>query len=214
MALTFYYGSGSPYAWRVWLGLEHKAIPYTQNILSFSAGDLSKPEFVALNPRCKVPCIVDDGFALYESVAILEYLDERYPDGQGLFPGDVRERAIVRRMVQEADQYYAAPMERLVDQILFTPQDKWNPERIDRARSALAEETRRWETLIRGDFLAGPRVSAADFTLYPLIALTRRMQRRKPDLDAEGLIGTRLQAWMKRIEALPFFDKTIPPHWK
>lgn len=214
MALTFYYGSGSPYAWRVWLALEHKAIPYTQNILSFSAGDLSKPEFAALNPRCKVPCIEDDGFALYESVAILEYLDERYPNGQGLFPGDVHERAVVRRMVQESDQYYAAPMERLVDQILFTPQDKWNQERIDRARSAVAEETQRWESLIRGDFLAGPRVSAADFTLYPLIALTLRMQRRKPDLDADGLVGTRLRAWINRIETLPYFNKTIPPHWK
>lgn len=214
MALTFYYGSGSPYAWRVWLALEHKSISYEQQILSFSAGDLSKPEFAALNPRCKVPCIVDDGFALYESVAILEYLDERYPGGQGLFPGDVRERAVVRRMVQEADQYYASTMERLVDQILFTPQEQWNTERIARARVGLAEETRRWETLMRGAFLAGPQVSAADFTLYPLIALTLRMQRRKPDLDAKGLIGPRLRAWMEQIEALPYFDKTIPPHWK
>lgn len=214
MALTFYYGSGSPYAWRVWLALEHKSIAYEQKILSFSAGDLSTPEFAALNPRRKVPCIVDDGFALYESVAILEYLDERYPDGQRLFPGDVRQRALVRRMVQEADQYYASTMERLVDQILFTPQEKWNLDRISRGRSALADESQRWENMIAGEFLSGPLVSAADFTLYPLVALTLRMQRRKPDLDADGLIGARLRAWMERIEALPYFDKTIPPHWK
>lgn len=214
MALTFYYGSGSPYAWRVWLALEHKSIPYEQKILSFSAGDLGKPEFTALNPRGKVPCILDDGFALYESVAILEYLDERHPNGQGLFPGNVRERALVRRMVQESDQYYASTMERLVDQILFTPQEKWNLDRIARARAALAEEAQRWEDSITGEFLAGPRVSAADFTLYPLIALTLRMQRRKPDLDADGLIGPKLRGWMQRIEALAYFDKTIPPHWK
>jgi len=42
--LTFYYGSGSPYAWRVWLALEHKAIAYELKMISFSAGDLKKPE--------------------------------------------------------------------------------------------------------------------------------------------------------------------------
>jgi glutathione S-transferase len=38
--LTFYYGSGSPFAWRVWLALEHKQIPYEMRILSFSSGEL------------------------------------------------------------------------------------------------------------------------------------------------------------------------------
>ena len=64
MALTFYYASGSPYAWRVWLALEHKAVPYELKQLSFDAGDLKTPEFRGLNPRQKVPVIVDDGFTL------------------------------------------------------------------------------------------------------------------------------------------------------
>ena len=82
MAIVFYYGSGSPYAWNVQLALEHKALPYERRVLSFSAGDTRKPEFVAINPRHRVPTIVDDGFALYESNAIVEYLDEQYP-GRG-----------------------------------------------------------------------------------------------------------------------------------
>ena len=57
-------------------------------------------------------------------------------------------------------------------------------------------------------------MSAADFTLYPLIALTQRMQRRKTDLDVEAMLGPRLRAWMSRVEALPYFRKTWPPHWK
>ena len=92
MALTFYYGSGSPYSWCVWLALEHKQIAYELKTMSFSAGDLRKPEYLAINPRQKVPAIVDAGFALYESVAIVEYLDEQYA-GPKLFPGDVRQRA-------------------------------------------------------------------------------------------------------------------------
>ncbi len=91
MSITLYYGSGSPYAWRVQLALEHKALPYERKVLSFSAGDTRKPEFLALNPRHRVPVIVDGDFVLYESNAIVEYLDEAYAGrGAPLFPGDVR----------------------------------------------------------------------------------------------------------------------------
>ena len=79
MSIVLYYGSGSPYAWRVQLALEHKALPYERKVLSFSAGDTRKPEFLALNPRHRVPVIVDGDFVLYESNAIVEYLDEAYP---------------------------------------------------------------------------------------------------------------------------------------
>ena len=100
MAIILYYGSGSPYAWRVQLALEHKALPYERKVLSFSAGDTRKPEFLALNPRHRVPVIVDDDFVLYESNAIVEYLDEAYPaTGAPLFPGDARTRALVRRLI-------------------------------------------------------------------------------------------------------------------
>jgi glutathione S-transferase len=212
MALTFYYGSGSPYAWRVWLALEHKGIPYEQKVMSFASGELRKPEYAAINPRQKVPAIVDDQFSLYESAAILEYLDEKYPV-RTLFPGDVRQRALVRRMAAEADQYYAVAMEKLVEQVLFTPPEKWNADEIAQGRAGLAQELTLWETLMRGDYLAGD-LSAADFTLYPLIALSLRMEKKKPDLDVRGMIGPNVTAWMKRVEALPYFQKTWPPHWK
>src|SRR5215213_11956946 len=65
MTTTLHYASGSPYAWRVWLSLEHKGVPYELKTLSFDAGDLKTPAFLALNPRHRVPVLVDDGFALY-----------------------------------------------------------------------------------------------------------------------------------------------------
>ena len=63
MSLTFYYGSGSPFAWKVWLALEHKAVPYEFRLLSFDRGDTKAPEFLSVNPRGRVPTIVDEGFA-------------------------------------------------------------------------------------------------------------------------------------------------------
>src|SRR5258708_1420392 len=124
MALTFYYGSGSPYAWRVWLALEHKAIAYELRAVSFSAGDLTKPEYLAINPRHKVPAIADGDFSLYESAAILEYLEEQYPAGKMLFPGGVRQRAVIRRLVRGAAQSLAHSLLRLVYPNLYTLQQR------------------------------------------------------------------------------------------
>jgi len=119
----------------------------------------------------------------------------------------------VRRLVREADQYFADAMDELLHEILFKPQEKWSAERIQRGRQRLADELAVWEGLVRGDFVAGP-VSAADYTLYPMVALSLRCDKKKPDLAVNSLVGPRLTAWMERVEALPYFRKTWPPHWK
>jgi glutathione S-transferase len=214
LALTFYYGAGSPYAWRVWLALEHKSIPHERKVLSFSEGDLKRPEFLALNPRGKVPVIVDGKLPLYESAAIVEYLEDAYPDyGKRLFPGSVADRALIRRMICEADNYFAPAMNRLLRLVLFTKQEEWNVERIAAAREELVGELGRWEREIHGDYLAGA-VSAADYTLYPLVALALRCEKRKPDLALRGALPARIDAWMQGVEILPFFTRTWPSHWK
>jgi glutathione S-transferase len=213
MALTLYYLSGSPYAWRVWLALEHKRIPYGLKAMSYDAGDFKRPEFAALNPRRRAPVIVDDGFALSESAAIVEYLEDKQPGEPRLFAADLRQRAAQRRMVREADQYFATAMEHLVDAVLFTPQERWSEERIAAAHVDIRQELAIWETTIAGDYLAGA-LSAADFTLFPQIALVRRMDRRKPGIWSAGLLGPRLENWMIQMEALPCVQTTWPPHWK
>ncbi len=160
MAVKFYYGSGSPYAWRVWLALEHKGIAYHRKTLSFDAGDLKTPEFGALNPRRKVPVLVDDDFALAESAAIVEYIEDRWPSGPALFARDPRLRAIQRRMVREADQYLAPAGTRFVTE----------PASEEAARD-LRQELALWEEAATGDYLSG-ELSAVDLTVYPFVALS------------------------------------------
>jgi glutathione S-transferase len=220
MAITFYYGAGSPFAWRVWLALEHKLLDYNLRVLSFSEGDLKKPEFAALNPRRKVPVLVDAPgqgqvpFVLYESAAILEYLDEAYPgSGMPLFPGDMRGRAQIRRMVCEADNYLAPAVNRLLSRVLFTPEAQWNEDKIAAARKDCVDELSAWAPQIRGDYLAGP-LSAADLTVYPMVALALRCENKKPDLGVRAALPQPVRGWMQRIEGLPYFSKTWPAHWK
>lgn len=216
MPVRFYCGSGSPFAWRVWLALEYKQVAYDLVMLSFSEREMSKPEFLAINPRGKVPTITDGDYALWESAAILEYLDERFPGASAasaLFPGDIRQRATVRRKVREIDAYFGDAVERVVGQLLFKKEHEWDHRRISMAVNTAAKELQVIESWLVGEFL-DHQLSAADFTLYPYVAMGLRLERRKPDLGFSELLSPRIKAWMKRIENLPYFDRTYPPHWR
>ena len=214
MALTFYYGSGSPFAWRVWLALEHKKIPYEMKTISFSSGELEKPEFLAVNPRHKVPVIVDDGFALYESNAIVEYLEEKYSSGERLFPADTQQRALVRRIIQEADLYLNPSMRLMIEEIFFKPQDQWDSAKIDRGAKAFTDELVTWEQAGMGLFMVGDALSAADFAVYPVVALALRLEKKKRDLSIRRMFGRKLSGWMQNITEQPVIRATWPPHWK
>jgi glutathione S-transferase len=214
LALTLYFGSGSPYAWRVQLALEHKVLPYGLKVLSFSAGDTKKPEFLALNPRHQVPVLVDGEFSLYESNAIVEYIDEAYAGrGAPLFPGDAKGHALIRRLILEVDGYYGPTSEKLLEQAFWKKPEERDAKTITDSREAVVGELGNFAKAMRGDFLAG-QLSAADYALYPMVALLKRAQMKLPDLDADAMLPPAIAAWKARIEALPFFDKTIPPHWK
>ena len=212
--ITFYYGSGSPPAWRVWLALEHKKIAYDFKLMSFSAGDLKTPDYLAKNPRGQVPLIIDGDFALWESNAIVEYLEEQFPATARLFPGSTKERSEVRRQIAEIDDNFGAALSKLTGWVLWTPGDQWNEERIAGARKAVLDELEYIATQMRGDYLACGAITAADYAFYPMVATLARCDLKKPDLGMMPARPPKIAAWMKRIEALPYFDKTVPPHWK
>ncbi len=214
MSLVLYYGSGSPWAWRAQLALEHKALPYERKVLSFSAGDTLKPEFVALNPRHRVPVLVDGDFVLYESNAIVEYLDEAYPGrGAPLFPGDARTRAHVRRLIDEVDNYFDKAVDPVIEQAFYTKSEERDAKKLEAARDGVIAEYAMFTKAMRGDYLAGP-LSAADNAFYPLVAFMRRCETKMPELGSDNWLTPELRLWKKRIEALPYLEKTIPPHWK
>ena len=74
MALELYWGSGSPFAWRVMLTLEVKRLTYQSTFLEFSKGEHKAAGFLKLNPRGKVPVLKDDDLVLNESLAIIAYI--------------------------------------------------------------------------------------------------------------------------------------------
>ena len=215
MALDFYHGHGSPYSWRVWLALEHKAIAYNLKVLSFANNETRTAEFIAINPRHHVPTIVDDGHALWESTVILEYLDERFSSGQKLYPGDVRERARIRRLAREAEEYLGLEG---IDPITTEYFDKAGAapdlEKSEKAKQRVKEEFEYFAGELRGPYLAGSSITAADLVLYPWLGYVKRITFRKPETKLLEVVPPAIDAWGKRIEALAYFDKTYPPHWR
>ena len=215
MAVDFYHGHGSPFSWRVWLALEAKAIPYNLKVLSFQNEDTKKPEFTAISPRGHVPTIVDDGFALWESLAILEYLDERFASGVKLYPGDAASRGRVRRLVMEAESYlYNEGVSPIVDELFWSGDKGPDAERVAKAKEALGRELAYFAKELKGKFLAGDAPCAADFVLGPSLLYCARITFRKPETKLDELLPPAMRDYRKRIESLPYFDKTYPPHWR
>ncbi len=213
--MDFYHGHGSPYSWRVWLALEFKGVTYDLKALSFSNNDTTKPEFVAINPRHTVPTIVDHGYAVWESLAILEYLDERFPNAAKLYPGDTADRARIRRLIHEMVHYvHAECIDKIVDELFWKEGAPPDMEAVGKWREKLREELAYFARQLKGKYIAGDSLCAADFVLYPSLAYCWRINMRKPDAGLGDVMPPALADYKKRIEALPYFDKTFPPHWR
>lgn len=211
MAIIFYAGSGSTPSWKVWLSLEYKQIPYEVRLLSFQAREHKAPAFLAVNPRGRVPTITDGDFTLWESTAIVEYLEETWPE-RPLLRGDARQRARLRRIALEADLYLDAAVRDMRRGVLPAPGEVQDPALHEKGRAAATVELERLETDVRGPFFAGEEPSLADFAVYPLLAMMRRLTIRFETQPVAT--GARLTALMARVEALPGFDRTYPPHWR
>src|SRR5712691_7395394 len=113
MAIELYWGSGSPFAWRVMLTLEVKGLAYESKLLEFSKGENKAPAYLALNPRGRVPTLKDGDFVLYESLAIMVYLDRGYPE-RPIFGNTSRETGIIWRLVSENISYLCDPIQKVV----------------------------------------------------------------------------------------------------
>jgi glutathione S-transferase len=85
MSLTFYYSPMSS-ATRIHWALEELGIPYEKVKVDIRAGAQKAPEYLKVNPNGKVPAIVDDGTPMFESLAILLHLGDKYGVAKKLWP--------------------------------------------------------------------------------------------------------------------------------
>ena len=118
----------------------------------------------------------------------------------------------MRRIAAEAESYLGPLVADLFNATLFRtgPEDA---EAFADLHQRLAEELPRFAANLEGDYFS-KELSLADFTVYPHLRLVGRVDERQPGQHWSRHVPAPLAAWMKRIESLPFYEKTIPPHWK
>jgi glutathione S-transferase len=209
--LKFFYNPLSPNVRRVWLTLLEKGITF-ETVLVKLDGDQLQPEFLEINPFHHIPVVVDDGFRIIESLAILDYLEAKYPIPT-LLPTAPEELARVR-IVQMVTANELFPLViRLVyeseDSIQFA-QAKQEIDKILQFFTELLGNSSYFgsEQLTLGDIVAGaavpllPKLGINLSNYYPKIDkwCERLMQRpawRKTELSAEDF-----EQFKRRVQVL------------
>ena len=219
MALILYWGSGSPFSWRVMLALEHKGLHYESQLLHLDKQEHQAPPMLKLNPRGRVPVLKDGDYVVFESVAVLYYLDRKFPQPP-IFGQSPEEAGVIMRVICEF-QAYAEPSVAKIVSAIFADQVAANIDELTDAMHVVAREARTIEgRLSKEQWIVGSNYSATDMVIFPWIQLLRRALDRSAaaELGARFLPMERnypaLVRWIARIEALPGYERTYPPHWR
>lgn len=220
MPYELYWISGSPNAWRAMLAMEFKGLSYSSHRLDPGKREHKTPEFLALNPRGKVPVLKDGEVVVYESIAIIAYLERKHPEPP-LFGTSPEATGHIWQRTYEAMNYACEPIEDGVVRPLIRGQAGDNGDAI-KAAAVDAHQALQWaEDLLRdAPYLAGDGPSAADVSYMPIVQNLVRSGRREDALqlrlgfdDFSGRYPN-ITGWLGRMEAVPGYDKAYPPHWR
>jgi glutathione S-transferase len=189
---------GSPYLRSALLGLEEKGAPYRLAVMRI--GTNRSEEHLKRQPFGRIPTLEHGDFSLYETQAILRYVDAVVP-GPPLQPKDPRAAARMNQIVGIVDWYVFPSItvgvcaERLMSQIFWgRPADEANVARALPAARLCIKELERLKG--SAEFMAGDTLSIADLMLVPHVAFLRN--------TPEGvalLQGTSLEGWFARMSA-------------
>jgi glutathione S-transferase len=109
MALKLVIGNKNYSSWsmRPWLALRANDIPFEEIFIPLYTGDADKQRLLDFTPSGKVPVLVDGNVTIWDSLAIIEYLAERFPEKR-LWPQDPVQRAHARSISAEMHSGFAA----------------------------------------------------------------------------------------------------------
>lgn len=198
--LKLYDSKLSGNSWKIRLLLRHLGIPFERVTLNLAEGKHKSPEFTEKNGFQRIPVLeLEDGTCLSESAAILLYL----ADGTDLLPSDKVQRARVMSWMfyEQADlmRFLAYPrVYKMIGQYEAMAHTVAHYHGI--AAQALGALER---SLTLHDWVAGDKLTVADFALYSYIRLS-------PEGGFDLSQMPAVLAWIARIEALPAYEPLVP----
>lgn len=189
---------------KVHMFLEEAGAAYQLSKLDLLKGEQKKPDYLKLNPNGKVPTLVDDGFVLWESNAILLYLAEKFPTTK-LLPIDAHDRARMFQWLLFEQTTFRPPLSFLVRQTRFTPPEQQDAKGIEQAWAEVRVNMGILQSALSGREYIGGSLSIADLAVLPYVYLAK-------DLGTDVSSWPRVEAYWQRLSARPSWQKIIA--WK
>ncbi len=194
--LKFYYHPLSPIARRVWIALLEKEIAFEPIVVDLSRKQQFNTDYLALNPFHHVPAIIDGDVRLIESIAILDYLDKRFPQ----MPLSLTEPTAFAkmRMIQMVVTNEMLP--KLVKFAIATEEQPLPQEVATHLETCLQFLT---QQLGEGNYFGGDRLNLADIVAGSTVPLFHRL-----GLSLQP--HTAIDRWNARITARSAWQQTNP----
>ena len=183
---------------KVRIALLEKGLEFQRINVDLSKREQKNPEYLKIHPFGQVPALDDEGFIIYDSTVINEYLEDEYPY-PSLMPKDSEGRARARLMEDFRDTHFNVSCVHIMQE-MRKPEGERDGQRIDNARAAIIQAFDRIETELNGnEYLAGS-FSLADIAFMANLEL---LERFAIPVDAGKYSQT--AAWINRLKGRPSF---------
>jgi glutathione S-transferase len=215
MSMTLVIGNKNYSSWslRPWLFLKYHGIAFEEIRISLYQAD-SKSRILGFSPSGKVPVLIDGGLKVWDSLAIMEYLAERFPETQA-WPEDQAERAFARSISAEMHSGFTALRTHCGMNCRRLPATKKLPEEVYRDIERIGQiwqqcRQQRWDS---GPWLFG-QFTIADAMFAP-VALRFHTYQLSTNAEALGYVNTVLEypairewveAGKRELEVIPAFE--------
>jgi glutathione S-transferase len=200
--MKLYHCTGSRSARVLWL-LEELGLPYEIEVLPFDPEALRAVDYFAIDPYGKLPMLVDDAVTMFESVAIVQYVLERYGGGRLMPERGSADFGECLQWMQFGETTLMGPVSQVLQHVRLLPEDQRRPEVAEQGRRTFAYYAGRLDRRLSSlTYLIDDEFSAADIVVgYTLYAA-----------DRCALLSPRLHnvcAYYQRLRDRPAFAKAI-----
>lgn len=198
--LKFYYSRLSINARRVWVTLLEKNLEFEPVMLKLN-GDQFQPDFLQINPFHHIPVLVDNEFKIFESLAILDYLEAKYPN-PSFMPTNAQDIAKVRMLelvtVNELPPASIVLMKEMLDVTV-------EAQKIEQAKQVMATVLQYFEAnlLAYQPYFLGEQLTYADIVVGTAVAAI-------PNLGISLQPYPKLTKWLENLNQRPSWQQTAP----
>jgi glutathione S-transferase len=201
MSLKLHVFPVSPRAFKVLLTANHLGIDHEIHIVDLTKGEQKTPEFTALNPNQRMPVLEDDGFVLWESNAIVEYLASKR---EGWLPREAGERlALTKWLYWDSNHWDPTCAIFIFERIIKPFFNLGDPAPAEITRGE--EQFNRLAAVLNGQlekhrFVTGEALSVADFVIGAPLTVAERVGYPLENYRA-------IQRWHADLKSLPAWQK-------